>query len=70
MDAFDCGGFAGKGLIEVRLLLSHTSGLPDGRILSHDALEGALLHGGYLSDAALSDAFPDTPLAYMKRQHR
>ena len=70
MDAFDCGGFAGKGLIEVRLLLSHTSDLPEGRILSHDALEGALLHGGYLSDAALSDAFPDTPLAYMKRQHR
>ncbi|MDO4990224.1 MAG: glucoamylase family protein [Eubacteriales bacterium] len=70
MDAFDCGGFAGKGLIDAKLLLSCSGRLPEGRILSHDALEGALLRGGYLSDAAVSDAFPDTPLAYFKRQHR
>ena len=70
MDAFDCGGFAGKGLIDAELLLKCTGRLPEGRILSHDALEGALLRGGYLSDAAVSDAFPETPLAYFKRQHR
>ena len=70
MDAFDCGGFAGKGLIDLKLLLSCSGRLPEGRVLSHDALEGALLRGGYLSDAAVSDAFPDTPLAWFKRQHR
>ena len=70
MDAFGSGGFAGKGLLDARLLLRCSGRLPEGRILSHDALEGALLRGGYMSDAAFSDAFPDTPLAYFKRQHR
>ena len=70
MDAFDCGGFPGKGLIDAKLLLDSGKKLPEGRVLSHDALEGALLRGGYLSDAAVSDAFPDTPLAFFKRQHR
>ena len=70
MDAFGSGGFAGKGLLDARLLLRCSEGLPAGRILSHDALEGALLRGAYMSDAAFSDAFPATPLVYFKRQHR
>ena len=71
MDAFGSGGFAGKGLIDPRALLRCTSGrFPDGRILSHDALEGAYLRGAYMSDAEFSDAFPDKPLAYFKRQNR
>ena len=70
MDAFGSGGFAGKGLLDARLLLRCSAGLPEGRILSHDALEGALLRGAYMGDAAFSDAFPVTPLAYFKRQHR
>jgi len=70
MDAFGSGGFAGKGLLDARLLLRCSEGLPEGRILSHDALEGALLRGAYMGDAAFSDAFPATPLAYFKRQHR
>ena len=52
-------------------LLRCTAGrFPDGRILSHDALEGACLRGAYMSDAEFSDAFPDKPLAYFKRQNR
>ena len=70
MDAFDCGGFAGKGILEARLLLRCTEGLPEGRILSHDAIEGAYLRGAYMSDAAFSDAFPARPLAFFRRLHR
>ncbi|MBQ9686825.1 MAG: hypothetical protein IJV41_09845 [Oscillospiraceae bacterium] len=70
MDAFDCGGFAGKGILDARLLLDVSERLPGGRVLSHDALEGAYLRGAYMGDAAFSDAFPALPLVYYKRQHR
>ena len=70
MDVFSSGGFAGKGLLDAELLLRCSEGLPEGRILSHDAREGALLRGAYMGDAAFSDAFPAAPLAYFKRQHR
>ena len=70
MDAFENGGFAGKGILDAELLLRCSEKLPGGRILSHDALEGAYLRGAYMSDAAFSDAFPAKPLAYYKRLHR
>ena len=70
MDAFSSGGFAGKGIMDASLLLRCAGRLPAGRILSHDALEGAYLRGAYMSDAAFSDAFPAKPLAYYKRLHR
>ncbi len=71
MDAFGSGGFAGKGILDVRCLLACTeSALPEGRVLSHDALEGAYLRGGFCGDVALSDAFPARPLAYYRRLHR
>ena len=70
MDAFDCGGFAGKGILDAKLLLACAKRLPEGRILSHDALEGAYLRGAYMGDAAFSDAFPAKPLAFFRRQHR
>ncbi len=68
---FGSGGFALARLIDPKALLRCTAGrFPDGRILSHDALEGAYLRGAYMSDAEFSDAFPDKPLAYFKRQNR
>ncbi len=71
MDAFDNGGFPGKGIIDPRALLSLTADrIPEGRVLSHDALEGAYLRGGYVGDTAFSDRFPAKPLGYYKRQHR
>ena len=71
MDAFQNGSFSGKGLIDARALLRCTAHrLPEGRVLSHDALEGAYLRGGYMGDAAFSDRFPTKPLAYYKRLHR
>ena len=70
MDAFASGGFAGKGVIDARALLTCTRGFPEGRILSHDAPEGAYLRGAYMGDAEFSDRFPSRPLAYYKRLHR
>ena len=71
MDAFGSGGFAGKGLLDARALLQCTGDrFPEQWVLSHDALEGAFLRGGFVGDAAFSDAFPARPLAYYKRLHR
>lgn len=72
MDCFDRGGFSGKGILDVRALLACCGGdaLPEQRILSHDALEGAYLHGGFLGDVELTDTFPAAPLAWGARAHR
>lgn len=70
MDLTGRGGFAGKGIIDVRALLECCSSLPEGLVLSHDAVEGALLRGGYMGDTELTDGFPATPVSYFKRQHR
>lgn len=71
MDAFGNGGFAGKGILDARCLLACTEhALPEGRVLSHDALEGAYLRGGFCGDVALSDSFPARPLAWYRRLHR
>ena len=72
MDCFDRGGFSGKGILDVRALLACCGGdaLPEQRILSHDALEGAYLHGGFLGDVELMDTFPAAPLAWGARAHR
>ena len=71
MDAFDSGGFAGKGIIDARAFIRcAASRFPAGRVLSHDALEGACLRGAFMGDVEFSDAFPSRPLAYYKRLHR
>lgn len=70
MDAFGSGGFAGKGVIDAAALVKCTSHFPQGRVLSHDAPEGAYLRGAYMGDAEFSDRFPSKPLSYYKRQHR
>lgn len=70
MDAFGSGGFAGKGIIDAQTLLKCTSHFPQGRVLSHDAPEGAYLRGAYMGDVEFSDRFPSKPLSYYKRQHR
>ncbi len=71
MDLFGRGGFFGKGIIDAEaLLLCSRAHIPDGAVLSHDALEGAYLRGGYISDTEFSDSFPSSPLAYYRRSHR
>ena len=71
MDAFGRSGFAGKGLLDLRCLLACSEKhIPEGRVLSHDAPEGALLRAGFVGDAAFSDRFPTRPLPYYKLLHR
>ncbi len=71
MDLFDRGGFAGKGILDAAALLQCCErAVPENRVLSHDALEGAYLHGGYLGDVELTDSFPASPLSYYARMER
>lgn len=43
MDIFDRGGFSGKGMIDAEaLLLCSKMHIPEGRVLSHDALRGRI----------------------------
>lgn len=70
MDLFGRGGFAGKGIIDAAALLLCTGDLPENLILSHDAVEGAILRGGYMNDAEVMDGFPASPLSYYRRMHR
>ena len=71
MDRFDCGGFAGKGILDIDAFLACCDrAVPENRVLSHDALEGAYLRGGYLGDVELTDAFPAAPLSYYARMER
>ena len=71
MDAFDAGGFSGKGLLDAAALLGCTAERLDGKgVLSHDAPEGAFLRGALMSDEECFDAFPATPMAYFRRLHR
>ena len=71
MDAFDAGGFTGKGLIEAEALLRCTADRFEGKgILSHDAPEGAYLRGAFMGDEEFFDAFPAAPEAYFRRLHR
>ena len=70
-DLFDAGGFSGKGIIDAEALyVCSNAHIPDGLVLSHDALEGAYLRGGYMSDTEFTDSFPSTPIAYYRRSHR
>ncbi len=71
MDVFGNGGFAGKGIISVSALLTCLDGqIPDNTVLSHDALEGSYLRGGFMGDVELTDSFPSSLLSYQRRAHR
>ncbi len=68
---FEEGIFCGKGILDIDAadaLL--TDRFPEGRILSHDILEGGVLRAALLSDISLTDSTPATPGAWYDRQHR
>ena len=65
------GSFAGKGIYDVRAFMDALEGtLPDGRILSHDLIEGEYARAAFVSDISLYDGFPETFSAYLKRLNR
>lgn len=65
------GAYHGKGIYDVEAFHKVLSGrFPDNHLLSHDLIEGAFVRAGYASDVCLFDLFPETYLAWSKRQHR
>ena len=68
---FGKGAFCGKGMFDLdvfdRVIVDR---FPEGRILSHDLLEGTRLRCGYMSELTLTDSSPSNALSYYKRKHR
>lgn len=70
-DLFNRSSFCGKGILDIDCFLACLDGrLPQGRVLSHDILEGAFLRTGYFSQISFTDGFPATLSGFYKRQHR
>ena len=58
-DLFGEGSFTGKGLLNVQAMHAVLAGrLPDGRVLSHDLLEGSLARCAAVSDITLVEDAP------------
>ena len=71
MDLFGASVFCGKGLIDVDVYHAACCGaFPQGKILSHDILEGSLLRTAFVSTVTLTEGFPASPASYYKRQNR
>lgn len=70
-DLFGRGGFSGKGVIDAACYLECLDGrIPEGRVLSHDAIEGAYLRGAYVGDTELSDLAPVSAEKWFARLQR
>lgn len=70
-DLFGEGSFSGKGLLQVQVLHRLLAGrLPEGQVLSHDLLEGALSRAAALSELTLIEDAPQHPDVAAARQHR
>lgn len=71
MDLAAEGSYQGKGIYDVRAFSHILSGrFPEGRLLSHDLLEGAHVRVGLATDIELYEEFPRDYLSYSTRQHR
>ncbi len=65
------GVFGGKGIYDLAAFHTALNGaLPEGRILSHDLLEGLVCRAGFLSDVAFYDGFPASFSGYVRRLER
>ena len=65
------GIYSGKGILDARAFHERLGGrLPDGRILSHDLIEGLLCGAGQVNDVALYDGHPRTLRAWLARLER
>lgn len=71
MDMFGTSLFTGKGLIDVEAYSKTClTAFDNGKILSHDIPEGALLRTGFAGDVVLTDSFPASPASYFRRAER
>jgi len=65
------GIYAGKGIYDVAAFHARLDGaLPQGRILSHDLIEGAIAGAGFVGDVALYDGHPAALAPFLKRLNR
>ncbi len=70
-DVTGAGLFGGKGLYEIRAFHDALDGaLPEGRILSHDLIEGAIAGAAQVSDVCFYDGYPATIGSNLKRLNR
>ena len=70
-DLFEEGTFSGKGLLHVDAMSAMLSGrLPDGQVLSHDLIEGAIARCGGVSDISLIEDAPMHADVAASRVHR
>ncbi len=70
-DLFGEGSFTGKGLLDVQALHAVLGGrLPEGQVLSHDLLEGALARCAVVSDITLVEDAPFHAEVAASRVHR
>ena len=70
-DLFEEGTFSGKGLLNVQAMHTVLSGrLPQGQVLSHDLVEGAIARCGGVSDITLIEDAPMHADVAASRVHR
>ncbi|MEJ7687214.1 MAG: hypothetical protein WKG52_09620 [Variovorax sp.] len=70
-DVFGTGSFTGKGLLDVRAVHATLDRrLPDGSVLSHDLLEGAVARCAVVSDLVLIEDHPHHAGVAASRVHR
>ncbi len=70
-DLFEEGSFTGKGLLDVQAMHAVMAGrLPEGQVLSHDLLEGALARCAAVTDVTLVEDAPFHAEVAASRVHR
>ena len=69
-DAFGRGSFMGKGIYAPEAFRAATAKLPEGRILSHDLIEGELAGAALASDIVCYDGHPWRVCGFLRRAHR
>ncbi len=70
-DLFGHGVFSGKGLIDVKAFHAVMDRrFDDGKILSHDILEGEYMRTAFVSDIELTENFPKDAAGFFGRLHR
>ena len=62
--------FCGKGLMHVQAMLACASRLPNGKILSHDILEGGLVRTAFAGNTVFYESFPGNVFSFFKREDR